>query len=117
MLISLTNKDLPQDALARHGLKNFHLPVYDSEPPTVAQVQMLLARMAAAMSSGEVLAVHCVCGLGCTGTVLAAWLMREGLSAQEALLQLRQTDAQYVQSQMQQTLLHQYEDALRKKVV
>ena len=116
MLISLTNKDLPQDALARHGLKNFHLPVYDSEPPTVAQVQMLLARMAAAMSSGEVLAVHCVCGLGCTGTVLAAWLMREGLSAQEALLQLRQTDALYVQSQMQQTLLHQYEGALRKKV-
>ena len=43
--------------------------------------------------------------------------MREGLSAQEALLQLRQINALYVQSQMQQTLLHQYEGALRKKVV
>lgn len=112
MLISLTNKDLPQDAVARHGLKNFHLPVYDSEPPTVAQVQMLLARMAAAMRSGEVLAVHCICGLGCTGTVLAAWLMRCGLSAQEALLQLQQIDALYAHSQMEQTLLHKYERAL-----
>jgi atypical dual specificity phosphatase len=116
MLITLTEKDFPQDALARHGLRNFHLPVYDHEPPTVAQIQMLLARMSAAMRRGEVLAVHCLAGLGRTGTVLAAWLVREGLTADEALRRVRLIDAQYVQSAAQEALLHEYENALLQKM-
>ena len=116
MLITLTEKDFPQDALARNGLKNFHLPVYDHESPTVAQIQMLLARMSAALRRGEVLAVHCLAGLGRTGTVLAAWLVREGLTAEEALRRVRLIDAQYVQSQAQEALLYEYENALLQKM-
>ena len=116
MLITLTEKDFPQEALARHGLKNFHLPVYDHEPPTVAQIQMLLARMSAAMRRGEVLAVHCLAGLGRTGTVLAAWMVREGLTAEEALRRVRLIDAQYVQSEAQEALLYEYENALLLKM-
>ena len=116
MLITLTEKDFPQDVLARHGLRNFHLPVYDNEPPTVAQIQMLLARMSGALRRGEVLAVHCLAGLGRTGTVLAAWLVREGLTAEEALRRVRLIDAQYVQSASQEALLHEYENALLQKM-
>lgn len=116
MLITLTEKDFPQDALARNGLKNFHLPVYDQEPPTVAQMQMLLARMSVALRRGEVLAVHCLAGLGRTGTVLAAWLVREGLTAEEALRRVRLIDAQYVQSEAQEALLYEFENALLQKM-
>ncbi|MPS94196.1 ATP-binding cassette domain-containing protein [Comamonas sp.] len=116
MLITLTEKDFPQDALARNGLRNFHLPVYDHEPPTVAQMQMLLARMSAALRRGEVLAVHCLAGLGRTGTVLAAWLVREGLTAEEALRRVRLIDAQYVQSEAQEALVYEFENALLQKM-
>ncbi|KGG94813.1 MULTISPECIES: ATP-binding cassette domain-containing protein [Comamonas] len=116
MLITLTEKDFPQGALARNGLKNFHLPVYDHEPPTVAQMQMLLARMSVALRRGEVLAVHCLAGLGRTGTVLAAWLVREGLTAEEALRRVRLIDAQYVQSEAQEALLYEFENALLQKM-
>ncbi|QXZ09479.1 ATP-binding cassette domain-containing protein [Comamonas sp. Y33R10-2] len=116
MLITLTEKDFPQEPLVRHGLKNFHLPVYDHEPPTVAQIQMLLARMSAAMRRGEVLAVHCLAGLGRTGTVLAAWLVREGLTGEEALRRVRLIDGKYVQSQAQEALLYEYENALLLKM-
>ncbi|NIF83513.1 ATP-binding cassette domain-containing protein [Comamonas sp. Tr-654] len=116
MLITLTERDFPQEALARNGLRNFHLPVYDHEPPTVAQMQMLLARMSAALRRGEVLAVHCLAGLGRTGTVLAAWLVREGLTAEEALRRVRLIDAQYVQSEAQEALLYEFEDALLQKM-
>lgn len=116
MLITLTEKDFPQEPLARHGLKNFHLPVYDHEPPTVPQIQMLLARMSAAMRRGEVLAVHCLAGLGRTGTVLAAWLVREGLTGEEALRRVRLIDGKYVQSQAQEALLYEYENALLLKM-
>lgn len=116
LLITLTEKDFPQEPLLRNGLKNFHLPVYDHEPPTVAQIQMLLARMSAAMRRGEVLAVHCLAGLGRTGTVLAAWLVREGLTGEEALRRVRLIDAQYVQSAAQEALLYEYEHALLEKM-
>lgn len=116
VLITLTEKDLPQALLQQHGLRNLHLPVYDQEPPTVAQIQMLLARMSAMLRAGEVLAVHCLAGLGRTGTVLAAWLVREGLTAEEALRRVRLIEARYVQSQAQEQLLHAYEAALLHKM-
>ena len=51
-----------------------------------------------------------------TGTVLAAWLVREGLTADEALRRVRLIDAQYVQSQAQEDLLYAYEVALLLKM-
>ena len=79
-------------------------------------MQMLLARMSVALRRGEVLAVHCLAGLGRTGTVLAAWLVREGLTAGEALRRVRLIDAQYVQSEAQEALLYQFENALLQKM-
>lgn len=116
-LITLTERDLPQEPLARHGLKNLHLPVRDREPPTVAQIQMLLKRMEVLFNRGEVLAVHCLAGLGRTGTVLAAWLVREGLTATEALRRVRLIDHQYVQSTEQEAFLQAYEDAILRKMI
>ena len=111
-LITLTENDLPQDALARHGLRNVHLPIRDREPPTLAQTTMLLMRMDALLRRGEVLAAHCLAGLGRTGTVLAAWLVREGLTAQEALRRVRRIEPQFVQSEEQEDFLQRYEDHL-----
>lgn len=55
---------------------------------------MLLQRMEMLLAQGQVLAVHCLGGIGRTGTVLAAWLVREGLTAVEALRRVRLIDAQ-----------------------
>jgi atypical dual specificity phosphatase len=84
-LITLTERDLPQDLLRIHGLANTHLPIFDREAPSTGQMQMLLVRMQRLLQAGEVLAVHCLAGLGRTGLVLAAWLVRDGgLSAATA---------------------------------
>ena len=66
---------------------------------------------------GEVLAVHCLAGLGRTGTVLAAWLIYKGLTAAEALRRVRLVDPQYVQSTEQEEFLQRYEDAILRKII
>jgi ABC-type transport system involved in resistance to organic solvents, ATPase component len=117
-LITLTERDLDQAALRRHGLTNLHLPIRDREPPTVAQTHMLLTHMQRLLDKGESLAVHCLAGLGRTGTVLAAWLIREGgLAADEALKRIRRIDPAFVQSQEQEQFLFAYEQALTQQLL
>jgi atypical dual specificity phosphatase len=116
-LITLTERDLPLDALKQAGMSNLHLPIYDREPPTVAQIQMLLRRMEILLAKGQVLAVHCFAGLGRTGTVLAAWWVREGLTAHEALRRVRLINPDYVQHPEQEAFLTQYEDTILSKIV
>jgi atypical dual specificity phosphatase len=109
-LITLTEQDFPQDALARHGLKNVHLPIADRKAPTPAEMDMLVGRMRELMDNGKVLAVHCLAGLGRTGTILAAYLVKEkGMSAQGALNQIRRFNRQFVQSDDQEDFLTEYE--------
>ena len=66
-LITLTERDLPQDLLRIHGLANTHLPIFDREAPSTGQMQMLLVRMQRLLQAGEVLAVHCLAGAAGTG--------------------------------------------------
>ncbi|WP_399678405.1 dual specificity protein phosphatase family protein [Xenophilus sp.] len=115
-LITLTEDDLPQDALRRNGLTNLHLPIRDREPPTVAQIAMLLVHMERLMARGEVLAAHCLAGIGRTGTVLACWLIREGLTAEEALKRVRRIEPRFVQSEEQEAFLHRYEHEILRRI-
>jgi atypical dual specificity phosphatase len=109
-LITLTEKDLPPEPLARHGLKNLHLPIYDREAPTIRQVYMLVRRIQVLLDEGQIIAVHCKAGIGRTGTVLAAWLIREGgLSADAAIKRLRMIKPTYVQSEVQEQFLELFE--------
>ena len=115
-LITLTETDMDQDALQRHHLKNTHLPIFDRKAPSTSQMHMLLVRMQRLMDAGEVLAVHCKAGLGRTGLVLAAWMVRDGgLSAEASIERLRKVNPGFIQSDEQLDFLHAYEaDILRR---
>ena len=60
--------------------------------------------------------MHCLAGLGRTGTVLAAWQVFEGITAEESLRRVRVIESQYVQSELQESILFAYEAMLLEKM-
>ncbi|WP_083490655.1 ATP-binding cassette domain-containing protein [Stenotrophomonas humi] len=112
VLVNLTETAMSSELLARHGLRSYHLGIPDRGAPPLLWAKLLLAKIDVMLREGDVVAVHCLAGLGRTGMVLAAWLIREGLSAEEALRRLRTIEPGFVQSQEQETLLHALEENL-----
>jgi atypical dual specificity phosphatase len=88
-LLTLTETALPLVALERHGILGLHLPVDDFHAPTTSQMLEALAFLDDARATGTAVAVHCLAGQGRTGTVLAAYLIRGGLSSEQAIAELR----------------------------
>lgn len=112
ILVNLTERPMTQTAIPAFGLRTIHMKVEDRDAPPLLWMKLLLAQVDKFIQQGEVIAVHCFAGLGRTGTVLGAWLVKEGLTADEALRRLRLIEPGFVQSTVQEELLHELETNL-----
>lgn len=88
-IVSLTESPVLAHELETAGLDTLHLPVDDFHAPTTQQMLRALAYIDASLAENMPVAVHCLAGQGRTGTILAAWLLRSGLSADDAIAEIR----------------------------
>lgn len=107
-VLTLTETPLLPGALARHGLAALHLPVDDLTPPDPGQLTAALDFIDERRGRGERVAVHCLVGEGRTGTVLAAYLIRGGLTTEAALRELRAVCPNAVGSPTQEVALREF---------
>ncbi|EZQ11119.1 MULTISPECIES: dual specificity protein phosphatase family protein [Acidianus] len=90
--------------IAENGFEYLHEPISDGHAPTEEQFSRILSWL----SSGKGNLVHCIGGIGRTGTIIAGYLMvKEGFSSREAVEEVRKYQPGSVQT------LKQYEFLLR----
>jgi Fe-S-cluster containining protein len=88
------------DIEAKRGFEVYYLPVHDEEAPDLAELERGLAWLDEAIYLGKKVLIHCRHGIGRTGTVLNAYLLRRGLGhklAGRKLRRLRSKPANFAQ--------------------
>jgi len=88
------------DIEASRGFEVYYLPVMDEEAPDLVELERGLAWLDEAIYLGKKVLIHCRHGIGRTGTVLNAYLLRRGLGhklAGRTLKRLRSKPANFAQ--------------------
>lgn len=89
LIVNLHERPHPGARLQPFNLRQIHLPVADFTAPSEQTLDRGVAAIADAVRAGRKVAVHCGGGLGRTGTLLACYLVSEGMAADAAIAQVR----------------------------
>ena len=114
-LVSLTVRAPEVEEMLEYGINNIWSPVPDMEAPTLTQAVDICRKIDKSLQRGEIVAVHCRAGLGRTGTILAAYLIREGSEALNALETVRQVEPRWVQSEEQVAFLEKFASVIAER--
>jgi len=107
VLVTLTQEWPPETAaIEAGGLRSIYQPIVDLHPPTLAQALETCAQVQAEISRGKAVVFHCHAGKGRTGTLLAAMLVYNGMSAQNAVAKTRAKNPKWIETEGQIALIH-----------
>lgn len=107
-ILTLTEAPLPAFALQQHELTALHLPIDDQTAPTQREFLTALDFIDQQHIARRGVLVHCRIGEGRTGSILAAYLIRQGATPQQALTRLRAIWPGAVSALVQQDALAQF---------
>jgi atypical dual specificity phosphatase len=114
-VVSLLN--IPSDALVYDsaGFSFLCLAIADGHPPTMEQTDQFVRLVDEQRGINRAVAVHCEGGIGRTGTMLAAYLIRHGKSAKEAIATVRSVETSAIETARQIQFLEFLDDQIKNK--
>lgn len=93
-------------------LTTFHAPIPDMTPPSLDLLMQAVGFIQERLLDGGSVAVHCTAGIGRTGTVLAAYLVASGLTADEAITAVRTRRPGSIETRGQEQVIHKFADLM-----
>jgi atypical dual specificity phosphatase len=115
IVMTLTEEPLPRQWVNEAGILAVHLPVRDMSAPSLDLLEAAVETISNAKESGMAVAVHCMAGIGRTGTVLAAYFVNEGLTAEDAIRKVRQLRPGSVETAGQERAVAEFAERRQKK--
>jgi len=114
ILLTLTEQPVRDDWMQDAGLLSVHVPVPDMDAPSPAQMQQCVDIIRKATNAGMGINVHCFAGMGRTGTILAAWLIADGETTDDAIRRIRTLRPNSIESIVQEEALRDYESRRKR---
>jgi len=98
------------------GFKRYSIPIQDFTAPVLADFKKFLDIVIDSLKKGKVL-VHCQGGIGRTGTMAAAYWIKKGLSANEAIQKVRKSMPGAIEMPEQEDSLFELEAVIAEEVL
>lgn len=103
-IVSATPMSREAEKKARElGVDLLHLPIEDFDIPSEEQALAFIEFTGHRLAEGRPVLVHCMAGIGRTGTLCSLWLVHQGMRAEEALVRVG------VETTPQRALLRRWE--------
>jgi atypical dual specificity phosphatase len=91
-----------------HGLRWLRYHVPDMASPEDADIRDFIAEVRSELDSGGKVAVHCLGGVGRTGTMVACYLAAQGMTAEAAIEEVRRQRPGSIQTVGQERAILRY---------
>src|SRR5205823_2558527 len=108
-LLNLSEAPLPDEVLKAVGLLSIHIPIADFTAPTLDQVKEAVTMISTCLDRHLPVAVHCLAGLGRTGTILACYLVGMEMPANNAIIIIREWRPGSIEVPEQEAVVYEYE--------
>ncbi len=112
-IVTLTEQQLLVPLQFRGFFRQLHLPVENFEPPTIAQIETFVRFVDEEFDRGVNVAVHCLMGIGRTGTIIAAYRVSKGQGPEEAIADLRNI-RNFIETKEQEDMVYAYHRSLAR---
>ncbi len=112
-IVTMTQDPLVLPLQFRPLFAQLHLPVENFEPPTIDQIERFVAFVDEQFDRDVNVAVHCLMGIGRTGTAVAAYRVSRGETPDEAIDGIRKI-RNFIETKEQEEIVRTYYRHLRK---
>lgn len=113
LVVNLTEKPGPTSMATAAGLRGKHIPVPDMTAPEEEQIEEFVHAVERCLAGGKRVAVHCMGGVGRTGTMIACYLVKSGMGPWAAIDEVRRRRPGSIQTQEQEGAVVRYARVLR----